>query len=1855
MPTMNHNHSYRNAYFAMAAFYVLGAGAAAAVGMTIQKAAGFQDILIAALLGVMASGIIKFGILRQPPTWREALQDILIFAMLAASANPNLKIWQAPAAWPELLAMTNQAAAVLGLFYLVLIAYTQATTGCRLSLAASCSLVLIPFMFNILLLLESPGMLQQVGSALTLEIVVSPAWRQGIGQMVVIFVFNEAVTACLHLILTGRLNAWRMHLLLAISAAAAGISPALAELGSGTMVNSWPVVIGVPAAIAAGMLAQAGLWAQTYLITGMFMDALHGQRPAWYWGIDHFTSGFVKGAVYSGLFMALIHAVAAFTGLESVQDLFAEHPLFGAGLCGVFGFPLIITVIDSFDGSKPFIQRLKNFYNEYIHALRGLVVGIGVAYALTQGITTSGDGQRFIFGFVLGATAYAFVNLIRDLLEISLKKRYKFQSFRIYLSQAVMGGLAGGALAWYFDAPQLSVVIAQFKQYSTLCYTKAIEKDVIYPLFSKWGAINLGPYSGGVGMLYNQSLGGVINWSIAAPLFSLNLVALNSLLQRRWEPLKNLFTRQGLLQVIEQAFRVQRWGLWMAPIISSFLKMVSVPTWYNQDGAFRTMTATVMSLTITPEAFRAWSLQTFTSLLAYDWFRILIYFDHMGLRVATLVNLSFIGLDMLNGLIARFCGLSVRSRVIPSGLRRFATWTPLLLPFYIPRGKDWDYAWGQAQAISKVHPQELFTPEVIAGIFLILTMATGIILFARRRPNGGPPPEHHAAPETPPIPEIDFIPAEIIAPRTFTLANGLYTLTISSDGRGWTRAFSQVRNGDEIDITRRSDDPLQQGGKFYYLNDLAESTRDRKKHWSLTYQPVRRVGPDYEMTLLDQYSLYIVNTYNGIKAEAIVRLEHRDPVEKWTIRLTNLENRDRSLELTSCQEWALNSFEGYRRHPDYNNLHVGTWFIAPLQAIFAGNRHLKDSSHDPLKQKSSSEVAFHAAGVLSGSAVQFTDYEDSRLNFLGHRTPKDPVALDKPLRGPTDQGLLYTFAPMAALRFKIDLPNMGSAELMFVDGYADHDSQAVNYIQKHLDSGRRLLTGADPAVIRAALRERRRLHGFGAPENMAPEPDSSSSVPGYAFDDDRAELKTHWNTARPWAHIMANELGYGVIVNNEGDIFSFMGNSQQNALTPAWMESIPVQTPGQALYLVDTATGRLDGPSYLPAKRNDGNYEVTFGRGYAVYHHSERNVDQELTIFVPPDEPLEIRVLKIRNQSQAAVTYRIVLYMQMVLGEIPEDSRWGVISHYDEGRQIMFFANERNNFQKGWAFVTTSLPVLAHELLRPRFLGGPDRDLTDPFMVEHGFSDEIQEDDGFRIAALVSTLTVAAGTEVSAVMLMGQANDWEHAIEIIGDCRCNPQAVEMALERTKNWWVQKLSTLRVQTNDPAFDRMVNDWLPYQTLVSRLWGRTGPNQRSGGYGYRDQLQDTLPFLYLQPELARRQILFHAAQQFHEGDVMQWWHKSPEGKTGLGARNRASDPHLWLPYLTYQYIEATGDAAILDEEIPFQEGETIPYGEEGVMFAPLQSRDAAPLYEHCLRAINFSLKRLGSRGLPLMGTGDWNDGMNLLGFQGRGQSVWLGFFLYDIISHFAPIIEVRAGKDAKQRYMAQASKLKAALETMWRDDRYARAITDNGEDLVFADALTAAWPIISRAVDLERGARALDKALQDLVKNHLVLLLAPPFTEESKINPGRLSTYPPGVRENGGQYSHGSSWLVDALAQAADLAQEAGDQERAASFRAKAVDVWTKISPLSRLAPEVFEKYGLPPHQQPADVYFGYGYEGRGGWSWYTGSAARMLYSAYLMLGLKMEGGRLETTDTLFEPKGRLQLNLLIYNDEEYRRK
>ncbi len=1801
--------------FAPAAALVYG-------GQTILPAglASAPPALAAGALGLLCATGLVLAATRRLPAPPAALRDFLIPAALTLAASPHIAIWQAPAGWPDLLRLSPLCAAFMALAQVLLLAISLVRTGRHPSLLGQASLLAVPFAFNWLLLLQAPHLLVEMTAALPSGGILGQRGLELAGRVLVLVAFNVATAMALNALCIGRiLREPGTFALLAGSAVLAGLSPLAADLGASPAAAALPAGLGILAAIASVALAQAGLWSQTFLMTGLLMDALKGRRPARYWGARHFREGLGKGAVYSALFLGLLFLVRALADSTLLQAARLTVPLLTHLAVGAAFMPLAKTILETFDGSPPFFTRLMgNACRPHLY-LRGALLGLGLHLVPVQALMHKAPGTRFLLGAGLGAAAYAGAGLALDLLEKARGRRQRLQDWRVYLNGTLLGGFVGGAIAWYVDPAQSSVVLNKFRLYVSL-HVQNPQDYVIYPLFSKWGAMNLGPHSGSSRILFNESVSGVINWSLAAPLFSVNFFFLTALFARSWAPVRLMASRQGVIAIAEQTVRVLRWGLWMAPVIYSLLRISPDPTWYNQDGALRTLAAVWQSFALTPEAFRGWSIETFLSLLAYDWVRILIWFDHMGLRVATLVKLSFGGCDALDELLASFQGHPGRTRCIPEALRRFATWAPLLIPFFLPMGADWAHVWDGAEAIQKTGQGQASPLAVLLVLFAVAAVAVALVRGRfRKEPTG----DMCVACG---LQRPGFHPADEIV-----LGNGVYTSVHTMDGRGYSRVFSALRHGAELDLTNRPTSRGHNAGRFVFLRE------EGKKPWSLGFRPITRDDAETCVERTGPLSVRLTCRCEGIEARADVHLPTDENAEVCRLRLTNTGALPRRLEVTSYREICLNDPNPQLRHPFYNRQHVATWFMPGLGAVFARNRMLKAGT--PKGPRPSPEVYVHAVNILDGSPARLAGYQDSRAAFVGAGTLQDPAGLAAQPRNPADDDLHYTFDPIASLHLLFELGPGESAEATLVDGYAASPEEGSRMLRRLL----RLGPGTD-VHPRTPVHSPREIREPSLEEMLRPGPEDA-----FRFSQNGEELRLSWKTPRRWAHLMVNELGYGTLVTNDGSFTSFMGNSQQNALTPFAPDSMTTQDPGQVLYLRDAATGEVTSPTYIPFRELDADMDVTFGLGHCVFRKTRGAVTTELTAFVLHDQPVEARLLRIVNAGDRPVTYEATFFAQIILADVAIDSVGQIEAEEDRESGAIFFRRPENRFQRGWAFVSSSLACEAAETCLNRFLGG-GRTVLNPYMVERGEADLRQDDDGYRAAVLRGTITVPAGGEACMHVLIGQAPEK-------GDCRRLMAALQRtsdvlaALKRATAMWKDMLGAVRIETDSPSLDRLVNVWLPYQTLTARLWGRLGPHQRSGAFGFRDQLQDVLPLTMLRPRLARAQILLHARQQFLRGDVLQWWHQTWDGRTGLGIRNRASDPHLWLAYMTCRYVEVTGDRSILSEPIPFLEGPSIPRGQEGIAFVPRLSRDQGTLLDHCVRGVDLTLSRIGANGLPLMGAHDWNDGLSAVGAAGKGTSVWLGFFLHDVLRTVTPLVEERFGKGKAEDYRHRAARLREALDAAWTGDHFVRAVSDAGETLDYADALCSAWPLLSGATDPVRGEAALLTGLAKLEKENMVLLLAPFFDEDSSPYPGRIADYPPGVRENGGQYSHGASWLVDALTLLAHRASESGDAAGAARWRRDALRVWLKISPLAHARAEELQTYGLPPHQQPADIFHGPGFEGRGGWSWYTGAAARMLWAAYGLLGIGMRDGKPHLDPTVLEADGVLRVRRVWMHGKE----
>ncbi len=708
-------------------------------------------------------------------------------------------------------------------------------------------------------------------------------------------------------------------------------------------------------------------------------------------------------------------------------------------------------------------------------------------------------------------------------------------------------------------------------------------------------------------------------------------------------------------------------------------------------------------------------------------------------------------------------------------------------------------------------------------------------------------------------------------------------------------------------------------------------------------------------------------------------------------------------------------------------------------------------------------------------------------------------------------------------------------------------------------------------------------------------------------------------TPAPWVNVIANPR-FGVLVSESGSAFSWYGNSQQNRLT-GWSNDPVSDTPSDAIYIRDEETGRYWTPTPLPIREGDA-YRARHGTGYTVFEHNSHAIQQELLVFVPMDdaggEPIRVQRLRLRNDSSRPRRLSITLYVEWTLGEHREDSQVHVVSRWDGETRTMLACNRYHPvYGERIAFATTGPEPQSHTADRTGFLGRNGTMAAPAAMKRVRLAGRVWP--GLDPCAVVqTTVHLQPGDGAEVICLLGQAESIEEVDRLVMKYR-DPAEVEEALRRTIGWWDRLVGAVQVRTPEGAADILLNRWLPYQVLSSRIWGRTGFYQSSGAFGFRDQLQDALALLHADPSLARRHLLVAAGRQFVEGDVQHWWQPA----SGAGMRTRCSDDLLWLPYATARYVRVTGDAGILNERVPFIEDRPLAPNEQEIFTTPRESLDSATLYEHCRRAIDRATTA-GPHRLPLIGGGDWNDGMNLVGAGGSGESVWLAWFLATVLDRFAETAALHGRPEDASAYRGRVRALAEAVERHgWDGAWYLRAFYDDGAPLGSAadeeariDSLSQSWAVLSGAADPARAARALESALARLVleKEKMVLLLAPPF-DRTERNPGYIKGYPPGVRENGGQYTHAALWLAMALCRRG----EGG----------RAVSLLRMLNPIERARdPETAARYRVEPYVVAADVSRLQGRVGQGGWTWYTGSAAWM-YRIWIeeVLGLKVAGASL----------------------------
>ncbi|CDG85580.1 GH36-type glycosyl hydrolase domain-containing protein [Janthinobacterium agaricidamnosum] len=701
-------------------------------------------------------------------------------------------------------------------------------------------------------------------------------------------------------------------------------------------------------------------------------------------------------------------------------------------------------------------------------------------------------------------------------------------------------------------------------------------------------------------------------------------------------------------------------------------------------------------------------------------------------------------------------------------------------------------------------------------------------------------------------------------------------------------------------------------------------------------------------------------------------------------------------------------------------------------------------------------------------------------------------------------------------------------------------------------------------------------------------------------------------TPAPWCNVLANAQ-FGSVVSESGQAYTWHENAHEFRLTP-WHNDPVSDGSGEAFYVRDEQSGHFWSPGALPA-RGSGDYVTRHGFGYSVFEHSEADIATQLSTYVALDAAVKYSVLKVRNDSTVMRRLSVTGYVEWVMGDLRAKSCMHIATEVDTVSGALFARNAYNTeFSGRVAFFTTDASIRSITCDRNEFIGR-NGSLANPAALRR-----------LRLSGKAGTgLDPCAAIQVPFELLPGQEREIVFILGVGGrrnadasgmvQRHCGAAAAHDMLAGVCAHWESVLGAVQIDTPDPALDVIANGWLMYQTIACRLWARSGYYQSGGAYGFRDQLQDAMAMIHTQPQLLRAHLLLCAAHQFVEGDVQHWWHPPSD----RGVRTHCSDDYLWLPLAVCRYVTATGDLNVLSEVAPFLEGRAVKPEEDSYYDMPSRSGQSADLYEHCVRAIRHGL-RFGVHGLPLIGSCDWNDGMDKVGEHGKGESVWLAFFLYEVLQRFAEVALLRGDNAFAALCREEALRLAANVENnAWDGEWYRRAYFDDGTPLgshlneeCQIDSISQSWGVLSGAADPQRVAGAMRQVDARLVRRDagLIQLLDPPF-DKSDLNPGYIRGYVPGVRENGGQYTHAAIWTAMAFARM-------GDGERA-------WELLNLINPVKHGATaESGARYKVEPYVVTADVYGVAPHVGRGGWSWYTGSSGwmyRLIVESLLGLGLE----------------------------------
>jgi cyclic beta-1,2-glucan synthetase len=703
------------------------------------------------------------------------------------------------------------------------------------------------------------------------------------------------------------------------------------------------------------------------------------------------------------------------------------------------------------------------------------------------------------------------------------------------------------------------------------------------------------------------------------------------------------------------------------------------------------------------------------------------------------------------------------------------------------------------------------------------------------------------------------------------------------------------------------------------------------------------------------------------------------------------------------------------------------------------------------------------------------------------------------------------------------------------------------------------------------------------------------------------------STPAPWINVIANA-EFGFQTGAEGGGYTWSVNSRENQLTP-WSNDPVSDRSGEAFYLRDDDTGEFWTPTASPIRDPGGTYVARHGRGYSRFEYVAHEIASDLRQYVPVDASIKISRLALTNRSSRTRRLSVTAYAEWVLAPSRSASLPFIASEIDPATGAMFVRNAwRIGFGSRVAFADLRGVQTSWTCDRREFIGR-NRTLAEPAALSSGVPlSQIVGAGLDPCAALATKIELPPGETIEVIFFLGEAANADEARKLV--TRFRAADLDTVEADVKRQWDEILGSIVVKTPDRSMDLMLNGWLLYQTVSSRLWARSGFYQASGAYGFRDQLQDGMALAAVKPAFTREHLLRAAGRQFVEGDVQHWW--LPH--SGQGVRTRISDDRPWLAYAVAQYVEATGDVAVLDERVAFLEGQALEPGEHDSFFDPSVSDQTATVFEHCALALDASLA-LGAHGLPLIGTGDWNDGMNRIGEKGAGESVWLGWFLHAALTAFLPLAEARQETERAATWSAHAAALQASLEReAWDGEWYRRAFFDNGEllgssenDECRIDSIAQSWAALSGAAAPDRAAQAMNAVNLELIRRDegLALLFTPPFDKTAQ-DPGYIKGYPPGIRENGGQYTHAALWSAMAFASLGE-----GD---------KAAELFALLNPINhtRTRSDV-HRYKVEPYVVAADVYASASHIGRGGWTWYTGSAGWMQRAGVeSILGLRIRG-------------------------------